>query len=170
MSQRSWIITGAAAVGLALAVSATLILTALAIRDADEPQAAPATTTPTSAWEREQQALGEEPAETAEPTAEPGPTLSVSDLKLTPKVVKKQCFGSAGCNVSVKVEVGYDGPALSPDDTWEVTYEVTGDESGPIIGTFELAGERYDQNEISMSTRSSKSKIGIKVTDVTALS
>jgi hypothetical protein len=109
---------------------------------------------------------------TTQPTATPPTTaavaasLSTDALTLTPKVVKKQCFGSAGCNVSIKIEVGYDGPPLSEDDTWEVTYEVTGDESGPIIQSFELVGERYDQDEISMSTKSSKTKISAEVTDV----
>ncbi|GAB2594310.1 hypothetical protein Aab01nite_82810 [Paractinoplanes abujensis] len=93
-------------------------------------------------------------ATTTAPTV--SPTLSLADLDLTPKVVKNQCFGSAGCSVLVKVEMGYGGTPLILDETWEVTYELTGDETGPIIGTFELAGSRYDQDEIHLSTRSSK--------------
>ncbi|BCY13187.1 hypothetical protein L3i22_082750 [Actinoplanes sp. L3-i22] len=88
---------------------------------------------------------------------------------MTPKITKKQCFGSAGCNVRIKVEVGYDGPTLSEDDTWEVTYQVIGDESGPIVGTFELTGTKYDQDEISLSTKSSTTKISVKVTDVAGI-
>jgi hypothetical protein len=102
----------------------------------------------------------------AETTPTLGPTPSATDFELTPKTTEKQCFGTAGCSVTVKVEVGYEGPALSSDDTWEVTYELTGDESGPIIGSFELTGEQYDQNEVSMSTPSSKTKIKVKVTSV----
>lgn len=95
-----------------------------------------------------------------------GPTLVASAIELTPKVIDKQCFGSAGCNVSIKVQMSYGGPDLSPDDTFAVTYQVTGDESGPIIGTFEVTGSQYTEQEESLSTRSSKTKISIKVTGV----
>lgn len=158
----AWIATtfGAGAVILI----ALTILGTLAITHHDKPEAA-ASPTPASAWDLEQAA----PAPT-ETTPAPGPTLAATDLTLTPKITKKQCFGSAGCNVQIKVEVGYDGPTLSEDDTWEVTYQVTGDESGPIVGTFELTGTKYDQDEISLSTKSSKTKISVKVTDVAGIS
>ncbi|UQU62035.1 hypothetical protein COUCH_23655 [Couchioplanes caeruleus] len=99
-----------------------------------------------------------------EPT--PGPTPAKSDIVLTPKVTEKHCFGSAGCNVDVKVKMAYGGPVLSADDTFEVTYEVTGDEDGPVIGTLEVTGDQYTSQEESLSTRSSGTKISIKVTDV----
>lgn len=90
----------------------------------------------------------------------------VSDFKLTPKITDKQCFGSAGCNVDLEVKVAYGGPPLSADDTWRITYQITGDESGPIIGSTDITGENYDLNEESLSTKNSKTKITIKVTDV----
>ena len=71
-----------------------------------------------------------------------------------------------GCNVTLQVKMGYGGPDLSEDDTWAVTYRITGDESGPIIGTIEVTGDQYDVNTEILSTRSSKTKISIKVTDV----
>ncbi len=148
----------------AVILVALTILGTLAITHRDKPKAA-ASPEAASAWDLEQ--AQPEPAET---TTAPGPALSATDLTLTPKVTKKQCFGSAGCNVSIKVEVGYGGPALSEDDTWEVTYQVTGDESGPIVGTFELTGTKYDQDEISLSTKNSKTKISVKVTGVDGIS
>lgn len=102
-------------------------------------------------------------------TTTPAPTAytpKVKDFALTPKILDKECFGSAGCNVEVKVDVTYAGPALSDDDTWLVTYEVTGDEDGSVIGSLELTGDVYEVNDEFLSTKSSKTKISIKVTDV----
>ncbi len=108
-------------------------------------------------------ATPEEPAATTTPAANrPYP----SQFELTPKITSKQCFGSAGCNVELEVKMAYDGAPLSEDDTWAVTYEITGDESGPIIGTIQVTGSTYDVNTESLSTKSSKTKISIKVTDV----
>jgi hypothetical protein len=109
---------------------------------------------------------GTEPTDeaTAAPAAPSRPKLS--DIKLTAKITDKECFGSAGCNVEFKVRMAYSGPALDHDDTWEITYEVTGVEDGPLIGTFELTGDQYEVNEELVSTTSSKKKIAIAVTDV----
>jgi hypothetical protein len=158
--KRLWPVA-AGAVGALVLIAATILAT-LAVTAPEEPQQ-PAAAQPLSAWEQEQ-SEPEQPTEEPAPTT--GPTLSASNLTLTPKVIKKHCFGSAGCNVEVKVEVGYDGPTLSPDDTWEVVYEVKGDEDGPIIDSFELTGDRYDQDEISVSTKSNKTKISVKVTSI----
>lgn len=102
--------------------------------------------------------------------AAPAPTSytpKIKDFALTPKILDKECFGSAGCNVEVKVEVTYAGPTLlSEDDTWLITYEVTGDEDGPVIGSLELTGDVYEVNDEFLSTKSSKTKVSIKVTDV----
>ncbi|MFI1996069.1 hypothetical protein [Actinoplanes sp. NPDC020271] len=146
---------------------ALTVLGTLAITRDDKPEAvaSPATA---SAWDLEQAANDTEP-EPAATTAAPGPTPAASDLTLTPKITRKQCFGSAGCHVDIKVEVGYAGPTLSEDDTWEVTYQVSGAESGPIVGTFELTGTKYDQDEISLSTRTSSTKISVKVTDIAGI-
>ncbi|MFF5081632.1 hypothetical protein ACFY36_31675 [Actinoplanes sp. NPDC000266] len=57
--------------------------------------------------------------------APPGPELSAADVKLTPKVAEKQCFGSAGCNVTVKVQMSYAGPTLKSSRT-KITAKVTG--------------------------------------------
>lgn len=104
-------------------------------------------------------------------TTEPAvPAVSVTpkaaDIKLTAKITDKQCFGSAGCLITFKVNMAYSGPDLSTDDTWEVTYEVTGIKDGPMIGSFDITGDTYDVNEVNVDTTSSKKKISIKVTGV----
>jgi hypothetical protein len=170
-----WIAGGV--VALLVVVGGTAGIT-VAVTSGSEQTTAAGATPPLSAWEQEQQGLPGEPGFedesgiAATPAAEPttaGPALSASDIRLTPKVTDKQCFGSAGCNVTIKVDMAYGGADLSADDTWEVTYEVKGGEDGPIIGTFEITGDQYTVNEESLSTRSRSTKVTIKVTDVEKL-
>jgi hypothetical protein len=57
------------------------------------------------------------------------------DFRLGIKILEKSCFGSAGCNITYRIEVAYDGPTLDPDRTYEVIYEVRGGDDGPKINT-----------------------------------
>jgi hypothetical protein len=104
-------------------------------------------------------------AEPSESTFEPKP----ADFKVGIKIRKKQCFGSAGCNVTFQIDPSYVGDQdLPTKGIIEVTYEVTGDESGPIINTFTVDGEgtaHYTKEE-DASTPSAKTKLKAKVTDV----
>ena len=114
-----------------------------------------------------------------EPTEEPSPeptgyTPKKSDWVLKVKIKDKQCFGSAGCNVTAKITPYYNGGAGSfetdlPDEgVIELTYKVTGDESGPITGTLEIdcADQTNEIGEESMSTRRSGTEVKATVTDV----
>jgi hypothetical protein len=115
---------------------------------------------------------------TASPTASPQETpepveafsLTKQDIELELKTTERQCFGSAGCSVTVQVRASLDtatADALPPEGQWDVTYAITGDESGPIIGTFALYGNgKYDVNEEFLSTSSVNTPIRVKVTDV----
>lgn len=106
----------------------------------------------------------EEPA-TTEQT--PAYTPTPKDFTLTIKTLKKECFGSAGCNVTFRIQVGYDGPALDPSTTYEVTYEVRGAEDGPQINTLTVQGDQssVDEEEF-VSTKSAAVKLKAVVTDV----
>jgi len=87
------------------------------------------------------------------------------DFTLTIKVLEKQCFGSAGCNVTFRIDPKYNGTADSSNT--EVTYEVLGAED-EIINTFTIdsAGTAsFDSNEFA-STSSSSKTLTAKVTDV----
>ena len=57
---------------------------------------------------------------------------------------------------------------LPDEGTIEITYKLTGDESGPITGTLvvDCADQTAESNEESMSTRSSATKVKAKVTDI----
>lgn len=104
----------------------------------------------------------------ADPATRPAgsATPKVSDFTLTPKITRKHCFGSVGCNIDFTVEMAYSGKALDDSDTWVITYEVSGDEGGPLVDQLELTGTQFDGEEQSISTPSSSTKIKIKVTGV----
>lgn len=99
-------------------------------------------------------------------TPAPTQTPKISNFEATPKIVEKKCFGSAGCHVTLRVDLAYDGLLLDPADSWLVIYEVRGVEDGPLVGNLTLTGRDYTSQEEFVSTTSSKSKISIKVTDV----
>lgn len=119
-----------------------------------------------TAWDLEQKA-NQSGAAQPEPalTETPGPLLTKDDLKLTLKTVDKQCFGSAGCSVDVKVQATL-LTGFESTETWEVTYQVTGGTDGAVIGNFQLTDGRYDMNEESIDTDRESDKLAVKVTSV----
>lgn len=94
-------------------------------------------------------------------------TPTPADFTVTVKILRKKCFGSAGCNIRYRIDPEYTGAGLDPAATWLVTYEVHGVEDGPAVNTFEVTGDQasFDSEE-SAQTVSSKSKLTVKVTDV----
>ena len=116
---------------------------------------------------------GSEPTE--EPAPEPEPTTEepaaydpkAKDFKVSIKTTDKQCFGSAGCNVTYKVGLDYLGSTPLPSDgTTDITYEVSGAED-EIIGTLELKGDgTFSTSEEIASTSSSSKKLAAKITEV----
>jgi hypothetical protein len=110
-------------------------------------------------------ATTEAPATEAAVVAAPAP----ADFRLTAKITDKQCFGSAGCNVTFRVDVTYAGTAaLDPDKTWLVIYEINGIEDAPQVGNFQLTGTRVESTDEDVQTSSTKSKITLKATSVEA--
>lgn len=105
-------------------------------------------------------------AETAEPT--PVATVGKDDFRVRLKTTEQQCFGSAGCMVTVKPKLAANFDDLPAEGTVDITYRVSGDESGPVIETIslDLSTKRYDASEILMSTTSSSVVPSAKVTDV----
>jgi hypothetical protein len=109
----------------------------------------------------------------SEPTEDPTDTSSFhttkSDWNATLKITDKQCFGSAGCNVDVRVKIGYYGDSsLIPEDaTIELTYKIRGASDGAVIGSTTVTNQtEYDVNTESVETRSSSSKLSVEITDV----
>jgi hypothetical protein len=110
------------------------------------------------------------PAAPAAPVAPAAYVPTTSDFKLSLKVLSSQCFGEAGCNVTYRIKVGYTGQPLDPDQTYEVTYEVRGGESGPQVNTLTVSGTDVttDKEEI-ISTSSTHYRLTVRVTDVSAV-
>jgi len=148
-----------AAVIVLFALSGALTLALFAANDNGTPAPASATTRPAA------------PAAAATTKAAPRPTFtpSPSDFQLTVKVIEKECFGSAGCLVTFRLDIAYTGPRLPTDVTYEVVYEVRGGEE-PLINNFTIQGDIATQDrEQTISTTSSKAKLTAVVTDVSAL-
>lgn len=117
------------------------------------------------------------PAAAAKPSAaaekpDPTPTYDEVDadsftIKL--KTTSRQCFGSAGCNVTVEPDLTYlgDSEDIDPSAVYEITYEIHGDESGPVIETAELT-DRTSLNYTPslISTASASTKVSVEITDV----
>jgi hypothetical protein len=102
---------------------------------------------------------------------EPSPFVpDPSDFDLTIKTLSKQCFGTAGCNITYRIQVGYSGLPLDSFSTYEVTYQVSGDESGAIINTLTVTGDQSSvQQEEFASTTSSAVNLKVKVISVDQL-
>jgi hypothetical protein len=78
-------------------------------------------------------------SETPSPTETPGAHPNKQTLKLTLRITSKQCFGSAGCNVEYRVAPVWTAtPGVDLDGDYDITYKVTGDDSGPILDTLTI--------------------------------
>jgi hypothetical protein len=91
----------------------------------------------------------------------------VDDFVLDVVVLEQSCFGSAGCNVTYRIEVGYGFVGqLNPNTTYEVTYEIHGGEDRKI-GTLTVTGDMYSTAERErIGTDSSESVLSAEVTRV----
>lgn len=107
---------------------------------------------------------GSEPAVSGEAAVAP------RNFKLGLRTRSKQCFGSAGCNVTVQVRPSYVGTQDVSSGSWEITYEVRGGEDGPQVETMTLENGTFSfPEEQSLSTTSSSVRLEAVVTEVYAL-
>lgn len=96
-------------------------------------------------------------------------TPSAAEFTVTLKILTKQCFGSAGCNITYRPELSMDlsSGSLDPSVTYDVTYEVIGGDSGPVTDTLTVTGDQYSQpGPQDISTTSQGTALVAKVTDV----
>ena len=109
----------------------------------------------------------EQPSDTAPAYVTP----KKGDFQVTLKVLSKECFGTAGCNVTYRAKLSQSLPtgALDPDVTYDLTYVVHGDESGPQTETMFITGDQYEQpSEGLAQTPSSGTKLTVTVTKLEA--
>lgn len=92
------------------------------------------------------------------------PALTPSAIKLSTKVVSKDCFGSAGCSVQYRVEPKWPAELVADDEEYELVYEVSGVEDGPQIGKLVLMadGQYASSDEFAMIPKSS-TKLKVKI-------
>jgi hypothetical protein len=158
--------TNAIIIGTGAAVIAAIITTGIVVvqtRDDTKPAATTSSNT----------AAGEDTATTtAAEEPDPEPTyaeLDADDFTIRLHTSRRQCFGSAGCNVTVEPRLTYEGGEfLDPDAVYEITYEIRGDESGPVIATAELSDEtRLNYQPSLITTASASTKVSVQITGVT---
>jgi hypothetical protein len=156
--------TSAIVIGSAAAVIAAMVTTGVVVRstsDDDKPAGVAASSVPD--------------ADAVSPVMEPDPepTYAVVDadsFSIDLRTTARQCFGSVGCNVTVEPELTYLGSSgdLDPDAVYEITYEIHGDESGPVIQTAELTDQTslsYKPSLISTASASS-TELSVEITDI----
>jgi len=89
-----------------------------------------------------------------------------ADFTLTVKILEKQCFGSAGCSITFRVDLS-GGGTLDPDKTYELTYEVKGGED-PLINTLTVTGTKYERTDREhIDTSSSSKKLTVVIVSIT---
>ncbi|WP_330267352.1 hypothetical protein [Streptomyces griseorubiginosus] len=161
-------------IGSAAAVIAAIVTTGLVVVGAttgstpndDKPST---TAAPSSAGEDLAAPFAE-----ADPEPDPEPTYAQVDadsFSIDLRTTERQCFGSAGCNVTVEPDLTYLGSSgdLDPDAVYEITYEIHGDESGPVIQTAELTNQTSLSYRPSLiSTASASTELSVEITDITS--
>ncbi|WP_330280508.1 hypothetical protein OHO83_38365 [Streptomyces sp. NBC_00569] len=153
-------------IGSAAAVIAAVVATGIVVTQSRDDDTKPATAARSSAPDKNV-------ATDAAKEPEPEPTYSDVDadsFTIDLKTKSRQCFGSAGCNVTVEPDLTLviDSESVDPDAVYEITYEIHGDESGPIIETAELSDRTSLNYTPSMiSTASASTKVSVEITDVT---
>jgi hypothetical protein len=103
-----------------------------------------------------------------------GPTYAnptAADFQITPKITQKQCFGSAGCNVTFTVDLAYVGKGAKPYSTWDITFDalVTKDAVTDTIKLhFDATGSHgtYDSTEEMVQTEKSSDPVPLRITNI----
>lgn len=84
------------------------------------------------------------------------------EIKLTIKITKKQCFGSAGCLVDFRIgDLTYSGDNMDPDKDYEVVYEVKGLKD-PYTNTLTLHGNGRFEYQEEENGQTSTTKVSLK--------
>ncbi|WDO05538.1 hypothetical protein ME763_07655 [Streptomyces murinus] len=156
-----WMVIGAV---LIAGISSGVTVMIISGSDSSAPISKPKTVASASAAPAEDDAKATEASYNDSPVPD--------DFALALKTTERQCFGSAGCNVTVEPNLTYAGVTpLDPDKSYSITYEVHGDTSGPVIQTMELSDQdQLSYTPVSISTASRSAKVSAKITDVTVSS
>lgn len=114
------------------------------------------------------------PATVQPPIIEPATPYVVptkADFEVTLKILTKDCFGTAGCNVTYRPILAQHQPAGSfdPSITYDVTYTVRGGDDGAQTDTLYVTGDVHEApNDGMAQTGSAGAKLTAVVTAVEA--
>lgn len=152
-------------VGVAVGIAGTLGAVALVGGSSDEDAVAEPTDEPSVAPESASDS-GASSTPSSSPSMAPAFEPTVDDFDVEISVKEQACFGSAGCNLTLRTEPDYVGSGF-PVGTWEVTYEINGIEDAPLIRSFELQGDQIAfDDEARVSVPDDNPDINIEITDV----
>lgn len=104
-------------------------------------------------------------ATTAAAAAYPEPT--VADFEITLTELSRQCFGSAGCNVTFSVNLkNVSGKTLNPARSYRLTFDVEGT-SEPYSNYVTITGDQYQRDDSMFAqVKTSKQKLTAKTTGI----
>ncbi|MFJ4788334.1 hypothetical protein [Streptomyces sp. NPDC088794] len=152
-------------IGSAVAVIAAIIGTGIVVVQSGDGDSK-STTTAESPVPDEDAVASDAEEQDPEPTYD---EVDADSFTIKLRTTSRQCFGSAGCNLTVEPDLTYlaDTDGIDPDAVYEITYEIHGDESGPVIATGELT-DRTSLNYTPsvISTASAGTKVSVEITDV----
>ena len=109
------------------------------------------------------------PPEVVATSAEPVYDTPVpKDFTLAVNVLNKECFGSAGCDITFRISVTLTGNVtFDPAQTYTVTYDLTGTDGGASQGSFRITGTTVNEDgEDITQTGSSSTQVTAHVTSV----
>jgi hypothetical protein len=112
----------------------------------------------------------EQTADGVQETTPPPPVVERSatpkDFTITLKIKSKECFGSAGCNVTYEPKLTIVGPDVDENGSYEITYEIRGGEDGADVDTIELEAGQYRTVDGLAQTSSQSAKLTAVITEV----
>ncbi|MEU5633523.1 hypothetical protein ACH47C_26885 [Streptomyces rishiriensis] len=153
-------------IGSAAAVIAAVVATGIVVVQSNNDDARPDTTASSGASDE-----GVMTAAADEPDPDPAyEQVDADSFTMKLRTTSRHCFGSAGCNVTVEPDLTYVGlQDVDPAAVYEITYEISGDKSGPVIETAELSNQtNLNYTPTLISTVSAGTKISVEITGVTA--
>lgn len=107
-----------------------------------------------------------ETAPTSEEESGSPVVYDIDDFSIDLIVKSKECHGS-GCVVGVDSELTIHAGLPTSDNVWDITYEITGGEDGPIIETITLTKDGYTGGQdVNFITPSRDTKPKAKITRV----
>ena len=119
-------------------------------------------------------------ASASNPTAEAATTTTADtglryttptkrDFRITLKILTKDCFGDAGCNLTYRPQLtNLSWVDFDPSITYDVTYEVRGGQDGAQLDTLQVTGSQYQSSEGAASTATSAAKLTAVIISVNA--